>query len=181
LKQVSLGLRLYAEDNTDTLPNTNAVMFAYKRLMKIYVGLEAPSSPNDRLFACPADRFSVDSFNNVVTNASMHEDSAWDYSSYGFNGLNRMSEFLPGIAGRTLASIRDPSKTVLLAEISAFMGFSWHDSAAPPIFNNARSVVSFVDGHVNYVRIYWNGYLGKTDWPMFYDPPGGYDYKWSGN
>ncbi|EEF59491.1 type II secretion system protein [Pedosphaera parvula] len=181
LKQVNLGLRMYVEDNGDTLPNTNAVMSAYKGLVKTYVGLEAPSSPNDRLFTCPADRFSVDAINNVVTSGSMHESSAWDYSSYGFNGLNRMSELLPGVAGKKLSSIRDSVKTVLLAENSAFFGFSWHEPGSPPIANNAQSVVSFGDGHVDYVRIYWDGVSGKTDAPMFYNPPAGYDYKWSGD
>jgi len=180
LKQINLGLRMYADDNNDTLPNTNAVTSAYKGLIKIYVGLEAPSSLNDRLFACPADRFTVDSINNVITAGSIHEDSAWEFSSYGFNGLNRLSDSLPGVAGRKLGSLKEPTKTVLLAEISGFTGFSWHDRNSPPIVNNARSVVSFADGHTDYVRIYWNGFLGKTDSPMFYDPPVGYDYKWSG-
>lgn len=181
LKQVNMGLRMYADDNNDTLPNTNAVMSAYKGLVKTYLGLEAPSSPKDRLFTCPADRFAVDAINNVVISGSMHESLAWDYSSYGFNGLNRMSESLPGVAGKKLSSIRDGVKTVLLAEDSAFFGFSWHDSASPPVCNNARSVTSFVDGHTDYIRIYWNGFLGKTDSPMFYDPPAGYDYKWGGD
>ena len=179
LKQVNLGLRMYADDNGDKLPNTNAVMSAYKGLVKTYVGLEAPSSPHDRLFACPADRFTADSINNVVTSGSMHESAGWDYSSYGFNGLNRMSESLPGVAGKRLSSIRESVKTVLLAEDSAFFGFSWHDPAKPPIRTNARSVVSFADGHADYVCIYWNGFLGKTDAPMFYDPPSGYAYRWS--
>jgi prepilin-type N-terminal cleavage/methylation domain-containing protein len=178
LKQVNLGLRMYAEDNGDTLPNTNAVMSAYKGLVKTYVGLEAPSSPNDRLFTCPADRFSVDALNNAVTAGSMHESLAWDYSSYGFNGLNRMSESLPGVAGKKLSSLRS-GKTVLLAEDSAFFGFSWHEPATPPLRKNARSGVSFSDGHSAYIQIYWDGLLGKTDAPMFYNPPEGYDYQWS--
>jgi RNA polymerase sigma factor (sigma-70 family) len=105
---------------------------------------------------------------------------ALDYSSYGFNGLNRMSESLPGVAGKKLSSIRNSVKTVLLAEGSAFFGFSWHDPGSPPIFNNARSIISFGDGHTDYIRIYWDGVLGKTDSPMFYNPPAGYDYQWSG-
>jgi prepilin-type N-terminal cleavage/methylation domain-containing protein len=179
LKQINLGLRMYADDNGDTLPNTNAVMVAYKRLMKTYVGLEAPSSPNDHLFTCPADRFVVDTLQNVRLAGSIHEDAAWDFSSYGFNGLNRMSESLPGVAGRKLSSIHEPAQTVLLAEVSALRGFSWHAPANPPVVNNAPSVTSFADGHVDYIKIYWDGYLGKTDWPIFYDPPAGYNYKWS--
>ena len=85
----------------------------------------------------------------------------------------------PGDRRQKLSAIRESTRVVLPAEISAFFGFSWHDPANPPIFQNARSVVSFTDGHTTYVRIYWDGYLGKTDSPMFYDPPAGYDYKWS--
>jgi prepilin-type N-terminal cleavage/methylation domain-containing protein/prepilin-type processing-associated H-X9-DG protein len=179
LKQINLGLRMYADENHDILPNTNAVMSAYKELVKTYVGLEAPSSPNDRLFTCPADRFTVDALQNTSSAGGIHLDPTWDYSSYGFNALNRMTEFLPGVAGRTLGSLPTPTKTILLAEVSAFMGFSWHDPGTPPIVNNARSVISFADGHVAYLPIYWNGNLGKTDWPMFYNPLSGYDYQWS--
>jgi prepilin-type N-terminal cleavage/methylation domain-containing protein/prepilin-type processing-associated H-X9-DG protein len=181
LKQINLGLRMYSDDNGDTLPNTNAVMSAYKRLMKSYVGPDSPSSPSDRLFTCPADRFTVDAFKNAQTSGTIHQSVDWDYSSFGFNGLNRVSELLPGVAGKRLGSIQDQTKTILLAEVSAFMGFSWHDSRRPPIVNNAYSMLSFADGHVAYLKVYWNGFLGKTDWPMFYDPPAGYDYKWSGN
>lgn len=178
LRQVNFGLRMYTDDNGDKLPDTNAVMFAYKGLLKAYVGLPAPSSPNDRLFTCPADKFSVD-INNNVTSGDVHEDPNSNYSSYGFNGLNRLSESLPGVAGKKLSSIRDSVKTVLLAEYAVFYGFSWHEIANPPIRNNAPGVVSFVDGHVAYIRIYWAGHLGKTDSPMWYDPTNGYDYKWS--
>ena len=73
LKQINLGLRMYADENGDCLPNTNAVTSAYKELVKTYVGLAAPSSPNDRLFACPSDSFSVDSTQNVRLNGPLHE------------------------------------------------------------------------------------------------------------
>jgi len=39
-----------------------------------------------------------------------------------------------------------------------------------------------VDGHVSYVKIYWdtNNVAGHLEaWQ--YDPPAGYDYKWSGD
>lgn len=179
LKQVSAGLHMFADDNGDVLPNTNAVTSAYKELMKRYVGLEAPSSPKDRLFSCPADEFTVDSGKNSITSGSIHQSAEWDFSSYGFNGLNRMSESLPGLAGVKLASVHNPSRTALLAEVSAFSGFSWHNPSKPPIANDARSFVSFVDGHVGFVPIYWNGYLGKSDLPMWYDPPETYEYRWS--
>lgn len=42
-------------------------------------------------------------------------------------------------------------------------------------------MVSFVDGHVSYVKMYWNGGFGFTGIACNYDPPEGYDYQWSPN
>src|SRR5271170_3848216 len=66
LKQINLGVQLYANDYSDTLPNitnstsddgTNDSFFFYKDLIKTYVGLNGESSPQDQLFDCPADTF----------------------------------------------------------------------------------------------------------------------------
>jgi len=38
-------------------------------------------------------------------------------------------------------------------------------------------MVSFVDSHANYIKMYWNRTFHVTTW--CYDPPAGYDYKWS--
>lgn len=180
LKQINLGLRMYAEDDHyGALPYTNRVSSAYKELMKSYVGLAGPASPNDRLFACPADRFGVDLGQDAINSGSFHDDPGTDYSSYGIDALNGISEDLPGIAGKKIDSIRQPSLTVLVAEDSALFGFSWHDHLK--IVNDARSVVSFVDGHVAYIPIYWDGFMSKVELPMWYNPPAGYDYKWSGD
>jgi prepilin-type processing-associated H-X9-DG protein len=95
----------------------------------------------------------------------------------------------PGIGGWKFGSIRGPAKTILVTEWPAIFPYSWHQPEAPynnkfpPFFNNARNNVSFVDGHVNYTRIYWD--TNYVLWLHFcawqYDPPAGYDYKWSGN
>jgi hypothetical protein len=41
--------------------------------------------------------------------------------------------------------------------------------------------MSFVDGHVDYIKIYWNGVIGLDGFPALYEPPDGYAYKWTGN
>jgi prepilin-type processing-associated H-X9-DG protein len=71
----------------------------------------------------------------------------------------------------------------MVSEISALWPWSWHEpQLLPPEqfgVNNAKSVVSFVDGHVSYIPIYWNtNYNIQT---YMYDPPASYDYKWSGS
>ena len=47
-----------------------------------------------------------------------------------------------------------------------------------------KMFVSFVDGHVNYIKMYWNSAAnsdGFYSMAFFYDPPAGYDYQWSGD
>jgi hypothetical protein len=71
----------------------------YKALMKSYVGLIGASSPQDKLFACPADLFYP---NLIFTNnpnfgpqyvpQSLHDEPFLDYSSYAFNGGNNVNQ-----------------------------------------------------------------------------------------
>ena len=193
LRQIGLGIRMYSDDSNDTAPSsTNSIFNGYKELMKSYVGLNGPSSSQDKVFACPADTFFY-SFGGQVTfvSKSRHEQSWSHYSSYTFNGVNQFpastnSELATGIGGRTMSSIRHPTKTILVAEQPAFVPYSWHQPKRPIsdpnncFFNNAMDMVGFVDGHVSYVKMFW-----KTSSPPAssceYDPPAGYDYQWSGD
>ena len=81
-------------------------------------------------------------------------------------------------------------RTVLVAEVPAFVPFSWHKPKRPLyilstgycpnlIFDKAMNMASFVDGHVSYTRMYWNGALGPRGVSCNYDPPAEYDYQWS--
>jgi prepilin-type N-terminal cleavage/methylation domain-containing protein/prepilin-type processing-associated H-X9-DG protein len=195
LRQINLGLRMYSDDSADKTPRTpgsttsNGLSWTgYKKLMESYVGLNGAPSPQDKIFACPADLF----FYDVVTNFGVYvpqglHAQAPDYSSYAFNGGNaRTNSNAPGIAGRTLASIKNPSKTVLVAECPAFIPYSWHNPQPPasngaPMFNNAPNMVSFVDGHVSYIKIYWGGNNPPGALALHQNPPAGYDYQWSGD
>jgi prepilin-type N-terminal cleavage/methylation domain-containing protein len=203
LKEINLALQLYAGDNDDTLPAATNVSFDavvpnhfgifYKPLVMSYAGLSGAPSPQDRLFACPADSFWYDWPNKAYQAGSYHEQSNTDYSSYGFSGGNAETNVSPGwpasfndpssagVFGWKLASINDPARTVLVAELSTFFPWSWHEPRPLPSglceFNNAKNAVSFADGHVSYIPIYWD-----ANYPVntcCYDPPGGYDYQWS--
>ena len=44
-------------------------------------------------------------------------------------------------------------------------------------FTDARNVVAFVDGHVSYIKIYFDPSKQQEAWQ--YDPPSKYDYRWS--
>jgi len=187
LKQINLGLHLYAGDNGDALPAALNVAggdpwgAVYGRLMKNYVGLNGAPSPRDKLFACPADTFYYD-FPSIAYEAqSLHDQVESDFSSYAFNGANEPPNdpATPGIFGCKLDSIVNPAKTLLVFEASAFFPWSWHQPQKLPLgkygVNNAQNMVSFVDGHVSYIKIYWNSSLDETS--VNYDPPAGYDYK----
>jgi prepilin-type N-terminal cleavage/methylation domain-containing protein len=200
LRQIALGIHLYAGDNGDTLPAmpnvsgdtlaTNDCGIFYKRLIRNYVGLQGPSSPQDRLFACPADTFYYDWPSLAYQAKSMHDQCESDYSSYEFSGGNGCTNppppalnetCYPGVFGRKQTSIKDPVTTVLALEIAAGFPWSWHQLLKLPSgqcgVNNSRNVVGFVDGHVSYIKMYWNPQFRITT--ACYDPPKGYDYKWS--
>lgn len=203
LNQINLGLRMYTDDFSDLTPstpaaNTNASMNNFiavigcKKLMKHNVGLTGESSPQDKVFTCPADTFYFDAPPVGHVPHGFHEQVFTDYSSYAFNagGTNRLLG-LPGagLAGRKITSIKDPSRTLLLTEAAALFPFSWHEPKRPialanAIFKDARNTVSFVDGHVDYLKIYWNTNrikVGDRSYGLMspdFDPPAGYGYKW---
>lgn len=206
LRHINLGVRMYSDDSHDASPSagvegstpTNIVpLYAgYKALMKNYVGLNGASSSQDRLFACPADTFYPswilpDASSPVhFVRKSIHDESLFDYSSYAFSGGdNRPRQFgtltptYPGLTGIKLSSVRHPARTVLVAEIAALAPWSWHAPSSHGVaykdgtrYNDSQNVVSFVDGHVSYIKMYWNPGHGLAGW---YDPPASYGYKWS--
>jgi prepilin-type N-terminal cleavage/methylation domain-containing protein len=206
LKQINLGVLLYTDDENDKTPrpngtNTNKVLSVtgFKKMVMSYVGDNGESSPKSKLFACPADTFHYWVVNNetIVAPTPLHEESAVNFTSYGFNGgnlntnYNRLgidvSQF--GIAGRTIASIRHPSRTILVAELPAFDPFSWHQPGMPlgeknSRFNDSMNMVSFVDDHVSYIKMFWvdTSATSKAQWPACYiNPPSGYNYQWGGD
>jgi prepilin-type N-terminal cleavage/methylation domain-containing protein len=201
LRQINLGVRMYADDSNDRSPaGTVAHVYlgmAYKEMMKNYVGLKGASSTRDKLFACPADTFHYDWVLGLhpieIIPESICAQSNSDYSSYEFNTRNlRLGSFRgtnfpgTGIAGQTISSIKHPTRTVLVAEAPAFIPYSWHQPKRPfskvnSIFNDSMDMVSFVDGHVAYIKMYWRTASPPTSLAMDYDPPARYVYEWSGN
>jgi hypothetical protein len=81
-----------------------------------------------------------------------------------------------------LSSIKEPVKTVLAIEFAALAPYSWHIPARVSHYNNARDMVGFVDGHVSFTKMYWDSATTNEHIEAWqYDPPVGYDYKWSGD
>ena len=207
LRQINLGTRMYADDSHDAPPSPGTaaagadvltLYSGYKALMKSYVGMHGASSPQDTLFACPADLF----YPNWVfsTNPSppwhyvqksVHDEPFLDYSSYVFNGGDNVTRTnknkthtisRPGLTGVKLSAVKHPSRTALISEGSAPCPWSWHEPSRQLQFNNAKNVVSFVDGRVNYLKIYWDStFNGGRSEAFMYDPPADYEYQWSPN
>jgi len=207
LRQINLGVRMYADDSHDASPSPGSaaattdkmlLYTGYKELMKNYVGPNGASSPQDKLFACPADAFFPSFF---LTNAqepwryvsmSFHDQPFSDFSSYVFNGGDNVTRTnktktiaipRPGLTGVKLSSVKHPSRTALISEGSAPCPWSWHEPSRQVQFNDAKNVVSFVDGHVSYIKIYWDSNFnnGVRSEAFMYDPPASYDYQWSPN
>jgi prepilin-type N-terminal cleavage/methylation domain-containing protein len=171
LRQVNLAIHLYADDWADGLPvlptpnpYPNGVGAYYKQLVKGYLGLTGPASPSEKIFICPSDRL-------------LQTEIGHAFTSYTFNGYEVGPDEMPRITGKKMGTIKSPVKAVLAGEWPAFFGGSWH-----PVVNqdylDAKNVLGFVDGHVGFRKIYWDG-VSDSD-PCNYEPPAGYDYNWDG-
>ena len=171
LGQVNLAVRLYADDNADSLPvlptpnpYPNGVGAYYKQLVKGYLGLSGPASPNEKVFTCPSD-------------ALLQNEIGHAFTSYTFNGYEVGPGAIARITGTKLGSIKSPSKAVFVGEWTAYFGGSWHP-VIDQDYSDAKNVLSFVDGRASLTRIYWDGVFDSD--PCNYEPPAGYDYNWDG-
>ena len=186
VRQINLAVHLYADDHGDAIAYyTNSIYFDYKENILPYIG---GSSSNNAVFVCGADDFVFTGtlgswFGDPPLSGQGFCNQAWThFSSYWFNGLVRGNDTNnPGMAQKPFASVYEPARTEIIGEISGGGGLSSHDRRQPLQFPDAQNVMSFVDGHVSYVKIYWNGTQGPDGFPAFYEPPAGYEYKWSGN
>ena len=188
VRQINLAVHLYADDHGDAIAfYTNSIYFDYKENILPYLGRAGSASSSNAVFVCAADDFvftgTLGSWFDGFSGQGFYNQAWTDFSSYWFNGLGgRESDTNDlGMAQKPFTSVRAPSRTELIGEISGGIAISSHDRRQPLQFQDARNVMSFVDGHASYLAIYWNGTEGPGGFPAFYEPPAGYDYKWSGN
>ena len=181
LQQVNRAVLLYANDEQGRLPSLKnspapGAWWFYKEQVKGYLGLSGPSSPQDKVFGCPDDRGYGD---GAERSQPFRLSKKHLYTSYVFNGVDLPG--MPNLAGREVASIKNPATTLLTMEWTAHAPLSWHHSrtgrANMPFYNDAESVVGFVDGHVAFLPIYFDG----CNPAYTRDPIPGYAYKYSGD
>jgi len=193
LHQIDLAIRMYTDDNKDTLPllgppssGGDTVWEAFRPMVQNYLGVHSQATSADKIFICPADTFttmfvfsSPPDHESLSRGGPAYQNTLTNFTSYIFNGFNtKTNPACPGIAGSRLGSLRNP-KTVLVAEGSAFEGFSWHKPQKELLFRDSLNEVGYVDGHVDFVKIFWNGSSAESGFTYHYDPPEGYAYTWS--
>jgi len=142
------------------------------------------SLTNGAVFACSADDFNFDDpvlkgiLWEEVSGQGFHRQEFTHHASYFFNGL-APDEPETRMGGKPFSAVHEPSSLVLAGEVSSAYSLSTHERKEPYQFNNARNIMSFVDGHVSLIPMYWNGVKGWGNSSFFYEPPVGYEYKWS--
>lgn len=176
LGRVAKAVLAFAADHDGTLPDNppnppGELWWWYKEQVKSYAGLTGASSSEDRVFACPDDRGYSDP-------QPFHRTARFDFGSYVFNGVTLAG--MPNLAGWRVDSVREPARTLLVMEWTAHAPLSWHRSRTGrknlPFYNDAESVLGFVDGHVRFLPVHYDGYTAA----FTRDPIPGYDYKYSG-
>lgn len=176
LGQVNGAVLKFAADHEERLPGPDPAIpgnlwWWYKEQVKGTLGLTGPSGPDDAVFACPDDRGYTDPH-------PFHASARFDFGSYVFNGVTMPG--VPHIAGLATSSIQHPNRTLLVMEWTAHAPLSWHASRTgrrnAPFYSDATSVVGFVDGHVRFLPIYYDGYNAA----FTQDPPSRYEYQYSG-
>ena len=188
VRQLNLAVRMYADDHGDVFGYyTNTIYFDYKQNILPYLGGGSVLS-NNAVFVCADDDWVFSGtlgswFTDPPLSGRGFCTQAWtELSSYWFNGLARGDDTNDlGMAQKPFSKTREPNMTELLGEISGGCALSSHDRRQPLQFPDPRNVMSFVDGHASHLKIYWNGVQGVDGFSAFYEPPAGYDYKWSGN
>ena len=177
LQQVGRAVLSFAVEHDGALPDTvpgqeGDLWWWYKEQVKKYAGLLGPSSPDDRVFACPDDRGYSDP-------RPFHQTARFDYGSYVFNGVTLPGA--PNIAGWKTEAVREPARTLLVMEWTAHAPLSWHRSRTGrrnlPFYSDAENVVAFVDGHVKFIPIHYDGYTAA----FTRDPIPGYEYRYTGD
>jgi prepilin-type N-terminal cleavage/methylation domain-containing protein len=183
LKQLNLAMVLYTGDFRDQTPGPTSVQnhpdiwWWFKELDKSYVGLKGPSSSNDVVFRCPKDRGWAP---NPIYLKPHWQNPTLDFGSYVFNGVTDGNTG-NNLANISLSTVKNPSRTWLMSEWPIHWGYSWHKSKTGlqniP-YNDAIDNVSFVDGHADYIKIFYKPSLGAA--PYSYhtkDIPGQYNYQ----
>src|SRR5687768_17174574 len=104
VNDVNRAVLQFTDSNAGRFPDNEpgmkgGVWWWYKEQVKGELGLRNPSSPADKVFACPSDR-------GYEEGKPFRLSARFDYGSYVFNGVNLPG--VPNIAGARVDSIKEP-------------------------------------------------------------------------
>lgn len=172
-RQIDTAILLYAQtDRQERFPaTTNLVEVGYPKLIAPYLGGSA------RVYQCPADKFVINT-PGVCFNKSSFDLAG---TSYLFNGRNWITNdektVTGGLDGIPLPSVARPELTLLTYELPTGR-YSWHEPRSKENwYNDGRNVLSFVDGHAEYLKTYCASAVRPLAEPLVVPPE--YGYKWN--
>lgn len=157
-RQINLATRMYADHHRDFIPYADRLSFGYKESVQDCLSQSIASFANAKVFAGPGDDFDLngpiaDWFLQEPGGKSFHRPVRTRHSSYAFNVEARGTKRDFGMAQKVFSTVRESTKTVLIGEISGFAGLSTHRRQARLQFLDAQNVMSFVDGHVRFIKM----------------------------
>jgi len=193
LKQLNLAMVLYCGDNRDRTPGRESVSdkgiwwfsghkdvwWWYKELDKVYAGVTGTIPSNHMVFQCPKDR----GWKDYGFPIPHHDNPVLDYGSYVYNGCDNVGSAANTLLDINLSNVKHPTRTWMMSEWPIHWSYSWHKSRTGNkdiSYKDAFVNVSMVDGHAQYIKIYYNPSLPNGQAPFAYrtvDIPGSYGYQ----
>ena len=112
-----------------------------------------------------------------------HDNPFLDYGSYVFIGCDNRGDPKNNLLDISLSNVKHPTRTWLMSEWPIHWSYSWHKSRTGDqdiSYKDALCNVSMVDGHAQYIKIYYNPAVPDGDAPFAYktaDIPDSYGYQ----
>src|SRR5688572_16846529 len=146
MKQVGLGLQMYAQDYDEVMPPGNVVPdFGAPNAPPNFLGSLIPYTRNRAIFACPS-----------VPIASATGLSAKDYDPTPFSASNYMGNGV--ILGRSLAAASNPAESVYLQELGNKARYAYVRPYLPDARKGTYGAWHFVrDGIERYSNRHFGG------------------------
>jgi prepilin-type processing-associated H-X9-DG protein len=166
-----MAFHLYAQDYDERLPaylplvKGQGVWWRYPTVLQLYI-------QNRNMLACPDDVGDAN-YKSYFLAADL------GLTSYFYNaprGTFWDHGKTVGLTGQPLSVIEPVAKVVMVGDGGIWAPFSWHETGKT-VHTDARCNVCFMDGHVKYIPIYWDGKGSAAS----YEPPANYPYQWSPN
>lgn len=157
VKQLVLGVMMYAQDYDETLPGYHFVgsPTEYNQWFEVI----EPYVKNEQIFVCPSD-----------SNADMSAGDpsyGWNYRFISYGTHN------PGDPITTLGDFEKPAQTILMADATQYYvrgPGTTNQSYWPEPRHNEGSNFGFADGHAKWHKSNFNWYTGYSGTGLYWRP-----------